>query len=227
MKGFIAFGFPMLATPLLTFFLDVKTAVVLLILPNLAMDVVQFARAGSPWRMVRRMGVLVAFGGLGMVLGTRVLVWMSPKTTTLILGVFVLTFLVLNSTRLTLRVPPGWEPWLSPLIGFAGGLLGGVTNVPGTPLVIYFQALGLAKREYLSAVAFTFLTYKVVQLGTVAAYGLLTWPLVGASLGLTAAALVGFRAGLLVQDRLDQRAFNRATVAFMALVGVWLVVKSL
>lgn len=227
MKGFIAFGFPMLATPLLTFFLDVKTAVVLLILPNIAMDVVQFARVGAPWGMVRRMGILVAFGGLGMVLGTRLLVWMSPRTTTLILGIFVLAFLVLNSTRFTLHVAPRWEPWLSPLIGLLGGLLGGVTNVPGTPLVIYFHALGLAKREYLSAVAFTFLTYKIVQLGTVSAYGLLTWPLVGISIGLTAVALLGFRVGLLVQDRLDQRAFNRATVVFIALVGAWLVVKSL
>lgn len=217
----------MLATPLLTFFLDVKTAVVLLILPNIVMDTVQFARVGSPWRMVRRMGVLIAFGAVGMVLGTRLLVWMSPRTTTMILGLFVLAFVGINSTRFTPRVAPRWEPWLSPLVGLAGGLFGGVTNVPGTPLVIYFHALGLSKQEYLSAVAFTFITYKLVQLGSVAAYGLLTWPLVGASLALTAVALLGFRFGLLVQDHLSQRAFNRATLIFLALVGAWLVIKSL
>jgi uncharacterized protein len=217
----------MLATPLLTFFLDVKTAVVLLILPNIVMDMIQFARVGAPWHMVRRLGLLVAFGAVGMVLGTRLLVWMSPKTTTMILGLFVLAFVALNSTRFTLRVAPGWEPWLSPLIGLLGGLFGGVTNVPGTPLVVYFHALGLPKREYLSAVAFTFITYKVVQLGSVAAYGLLTWPLVGFSLALTVVALLGFRFGLLVQDRLDQRAFNRATLIFLAIVGAWLVIKSL
>jgi uncharacterized membrane protein YfcA len=99
--------------------------------------------------------------------------------------------------------------------------------VPGTPLVVYFHALGLGKREYLSAVALTFLTYKVVQLGTVAAYGLLTWPRLFASLALTAVALLGFRGGLLVQDRLDQRGFDRATVVFLAFVGAWLVLKSL
>jgi len=215
------------ATPLLTLFLDVKTAVVLLILPNIVMDMLQFRRVGTPWTMVRRMGGLIVCGGIGMVLGTRFLVGMSPRTATMILGLFLLGFVALNLSRFTLRVAPGWEPWLSPVVGLAGGVVGGITNVPGTPLVLYFHALGLAKREYLSAVALTFVTYKVVQLGTVAAYGLLTWPRLGASVVLTIVSLLGFRGGLVVQDRLDQRAFNRATVIFLGLIGVWLVVKSL
>jgi len=37
--------FPTLATPLLSLAVDVKTAVVLLILPNIVMDGIQFARA--------------------------------------------------------------------------------------------------------------------------------------------------------------------------------------
>ena len=216
-----------MATPLLTLFLDVKTAVVLLILPNIVMDSLQFRRVGTPWTMAGRMGGLIVCGGIGMVLGTRFLVWMSPRTATMILGLFLLAFVALNVTRFTLRVAPGWEPWLSPVVGLAGGVLGGITNVPGTPLVLYFHALGLAKREYLSAVALTFVTYKIVQFGTVAAYGLLTWPRLAASVVLTIVSLLGFRGGLVVQDRLDQGAFNRATVIFLGLIGVWLVVKSL
>ncbi len=190
------------------------------------MDALQFRRVGTPWAMVRRMGPLLAFGGVGMVVGTRLLVWLPPRTTTLILGLFVLGFVALALSRVNPRVAPTHEAWLSPVVGFVGGLLGGITNVPGTPLVLYFHALGLAKREYLSAVALTFLTYKVVQLGTVAAYGLLSWRLLGLSIALTAVALVGFRGGLVVQDRLDQRAFNLATIIFLALVGAWLVIRS-
>ena len=94
-KGFIAFGFPTVATPLLTLFLDVKTAVVLLILPNIVMDALQFRRVGTPWAMVRRMGLLIVCGSVGMVLGTRLLVWMSPRTTTMILGLFLIPAIAL------------------------------------------------------------------------------------------------------------------------------------
>src|SRR5213078_1415615 len=43
-KGIAGLGFPTLATPLLSLAVDVKTAVALLILPNIVMDGIQFAR---------------------------------------------------------------------------------------------------------------------------------------------------------------------------------------
>jgi uncharacterized membrane protein YfcA len=76
-------------------------------------------------------------------------------------------------------------------------------------------------------VAFTFIFYKAVQLGAVGWYGLLTWPVLWISLGLTAVALVGFVVGLRLQDRLDQRTFNRAVLVFLGALGAWLLVRSL
>ena len=74
--------------------------------------------------------------------------------------------------------------------------------------------------------AVTFVLYKLVQLGAVTWYGLLTWPLLGFSLGLAVVTLVGFRVGLAIQDRLDQRAFNKAVLGFLALLGVGLIVRA-
>jgi hypothetical protein len=47
------------------------------------------------------------------------------------------------------------------------------------------------------------------------------------SLGLTAVALVGFGVGLQLQDRLDQRSFNRAVLVFLGGLGAWLLVRSI
>jgi uncharacterized protein len=225
-KGAIGFGFPTLGTPLLTLLVDVKTAFLVLIVPNIVMDGLQFVRRGAPRQTVRRMASVVVFGAVGTVLGTRLLVGLASRTVMLILGGFILTFVVLNASRLSPRLPAGWEPWASPVAGFVAGVVGGITNVPGTPLVLYFYALGLDKHEFVSAVAFTFVLYKIVQLGAVAWYGLLTWPVLGWSLLLTLAALVGFRLGLSVQDRLSPTTFNRAVLLFLAVLGVWLMVRS-
>ncbi len=226
-KGAIGFGFPTLGTPLLSLVMDVKTAVVVLILPNIVMDSIQFARRGAPLATIQRFSILLLFGAVGTVLGTRLLVALSPRTATLILGAFILGFATLNVTGVTLRVPPGWEPWLSPVAGLLAGIVGGITNVPGTPLVIYFHALGLGKQEFVSSAAFSFIVYKVIQLGAVAYYRLLPWSLVRSSLALTLVALVAFGLGLKVQDRLEQGTFNRAVLVFLALLGVWLVVRGL
>jgi hypothetical protein len=226
-KGAIGFGFPALGTPLLSLVVDVKTAVVVLILPNIVMDGLQFARRGTPLSTVRRFGVLLISGAGGVVLGTHVLTLLSPRAAMLILGASVLCFVALNATGLSPRVPAHWEPWLSPPAGFVAGVIGGVTNAPAIPLVLYFQAIGLSKHDFVSSVAFTFFFYKLVQLGAVTWYGLLPGSLLGASLALTAVGLIGFAVGLRVQDRLDQRSFNRAVLGFLAGLGAWLLVRSL
>lgn len=224
-KGAIGFGFPSLATPLLSLVVDVRTAVVVLILPNIVMDGIQFARRGAPLATVRRFSGLLAAGAVGIVLGTYLLTLLSPRAATFTLGVFVLAFVTLNATGLAPRVPGSWEAWLSPVAGLVAGVVGGVTNSPATPLVLYFHAIGLAKPDFISAVAFTFFFYKLVQLGAVAWYGLLPWPLFWVSIGLTVVGLLGFAIGLRVQDRLEQRTFNRAVLVFLGALGAWLVLR--
>jgi uncharacterized membrane protein YfcA len=207
--------------------MDVKTAVALLVVPNIAMDAIQSRRGGGVLATARRLAALLAFGAAGMVVGTRLLVGLSGRTAMLVLGAFVLSFVLLNVSRLVQRVPAGWERWLSPPIGFLAGVVGGVTNVPGTPLVIYFYALGMEKREFVRSVAFSFIVYKAVQLGALTWYGAFGRTLVLPTLALSAAALGGFAVGLRVQDRLDQRTFNRAVLVFLAILGVWLVVRAI
>jgi hypothetical protein len=201
--------------------------VVALIVPNIAMDSIQFSRRGAPLAIVRRFAVLLAFGAFGTVVGTRLLVALSSRTAMSILGACIVVFVLLTVAGVSPRVPPGWEPWLSPVVGFVVGVIGGVTNVPGTPLVIYFHALGLEKHEFVASMAFTFIVYKLVQLGSVVYWGLLPWSLVLTSLALTCVALGGFALGLKVQDRLDQRTFNRAVLGFLAVLGAWLVVRGI
>jgi hypothetical protein len=105
--------------------------------------------------------------------------------------------------------------------------MGGITNAPGTALALYFVALGMEKREFVRSIAFAFLVVKAVQLGSLVWYGLFSWTLVPASLGLTVAAVVGFLLGTRLQDRLDQRSFNRAVLVFLTVLGAWLVVRAL
>jgi len=206
---------------------DVKTAVAALVIPNLVMDGLQLRRQGPLGATPRRLAPLLVFTMLGTIVGTKLLVVLSGRTAMLILGAFVLGFVALDLARFSPRVPAGWERLLAPPVGLAAGVMGGITNAPGTALALYFVALGMDKREFVRSIAFTFLVVKAVQLASLGWYGLLGWPLVLGSLGLTAAGLAGFGLGVRVQDRLDQRAFNRGVLVFLATLGAWLVVRTL
>ncbi len=225
-KGAISFGFPPLATPLLALVMDVKSAVAVLIIPNIVMDALQLFRLGDFAAVARRMAVLTLFGAVGTVLGTWLLVLMSPRAATFVLGAFALLFVILGLIRRQPVVPEGWAQWLAVPVGLIAGVVGGVTNTPGLPLVMYFYALRLSKHDFIRSVAFTFVIYKVIQVGTVVWFGLLTWYLLGVSLALTVVAVGGFRLGLILQDRLEPATFNRAVLVFLGGLGIWLVVRA-
>ena len=227
LKGIVGFGFPTTSTSLLALFVDVKIAVVLVIVPNIVMDGVQMARRGHVLATARRLAPVLVAGSVGIVLGTKLLVMLPAWTATLVLGLFTLAFVALDVTSFSPRLPPRSERWAGPIAGLTSGVVGGLTNTPGTVLVMLFYALRLPKDEFVRSTALSFVVLKLVQLGAVSHFGLMSSRLLGLSLGLTAVALLGFYAGLHVQDRLDQRRFNRAVLIFLAATGLWLIYRSL
>jgi uncharacterized membrane protein YfcA len=227
LKGIVGFGFPTTSTTLLALFVDVKTAVALVILPNIVMDGFQMLRRGRLLDTARRLALVLVGGAAGIVVGTQLLVILPAWSATLVLGLFTLAFVALNATSFAPRLAPGWERPLGPPAGFVSGVVGGLTNTPGTVLVILFYALGFPKDEFVRSIAVSFVVLKIVQLGAVSHFGLMSWSLFGLSVALTGVALLGFVVGLRVQDRLDQRRFNRAVLAFLAATGLWLVYRSL
>ena len=226
-KGTIGFGFPTIATPLLALFIDVKTAVAVLVPPNLVLDGLQARRGGEGFgAAIRRMALLLVFGAGGTVLGTRLLVALPARVVTGALGAVLVVFVLLSAVGVRPRVSPRWERWLAPPVGFLAGVIGGITNVPGTPLVLYFYALDMPKAEFVRCVAVTFIAYKLVQLVALVWYGAFPLSLMPAALGVTLVALISFFVGLRVQDRLEQRTFNRVVLGFLAGLGVWLTIRA-
>ena len=73
-KGVTGLGFPLIATPTVALLLDIRTAVTVLILPNLFMDSAQVIRDGLPYEIFRRFKALIAPTIVGVFLGTLVLV---------------------------------------------------------------------------------------------------------------------------------------------------------
>ena len=173
-----------MGTPLLALVVEVKTAVPLLVVPNLVMDGFQFRRQGPVGDAARRLVPLLVFTIVGTIIGTKLLVMLSARAATLILGAFVLGFVGLDLARVSQRIPRGWERRLAPPVGLVAGVMGGITNAPGTVLALYFVALGMDKREFVHSIALTFLVVKGVQLLTLAWYGLFGWHLVLGTLGI-------------------------------------------
>ena len=226
-KGAVAFGFPTLATPLFALVVDVKSAIAILILPNLVMDAIQALRRPGLPATLRRHVVLYVSGVVGTFIGTYELKRFSDRQALLVLGAFIIVFVALNVSRWQFRVDPARERYLSVPAGLVVGIMGGITNAHGTPLVLYLYALGLEKAEFVRAVSLGFIVYKAAQFVAVTQAGMMTLRLFGWSVVASAVALGGFGLGLRVQDRMNQAAFNRAVLIVLTGLGAFLIFRSL
>ena len=222
-KGTSGMGFPLIATPVVALLLDIRTAVVILIIPNLVMDATQIVRGSLSLPLFRRFQWLLAWTVVGVFLGTRVLVILPAWVLNLTLGSTVLAFVAWSLARVEFTISGRLEKILSPLVGIVGGFLNGMTNAAGPTHAIYLYSLKLPKIEFIKSIATIFIVTKLSQLAAVSTWNLFDRATLELSLGVTLFVLAGFYLGLKTQDRVDQETFNRALLALLFVIGVVLI----
>jgi len=225
-KGATGLGFPLIATPMIALLLDIRTAVTVLILPNLFMDSAQVMRDGLPYEIFRRFKALIIPTIIGVFLGTLVLVKLPLWILNACLGVMVLVFVLSSLLKLEFTVSPRNETLLSPICGFISGFLNGMTNAAGPTLAIYLYSLKLEKRNFVKSIATIFVTTKLSQLVAISTWNLFNWYTIKLSLLVLLFTLAGFYAGIKAQDRVNQQTFNRGLMALLSLVGATLIARA-
>jgi len=226
-KGTVGMGFPLIATPMVTLLLDIRTAVTILLIPNILMDTTQVFRGTFPREIFRRFIWLLFSTLVGVFLGTQALINLPLWFLNLSLGIVILVFVAFSLLRFEQSISPRLEAWLSPPVGFVGGFLNGMTNAAGPVYAMYLYSLKLSKAEFVKSNASIFFIAKITQLIAVSRWNLFTAETIKLSLGLTLFILVGFLAGLKTQDRVNPIVFNRGILILLFLIGVMLVVRSL
>lgn len=226
-KGATGMGFPLIATPMLALILDIRMVIVILVLPGVLMDLGQLFRNGIPAATVRRFASMFFFALVGVFLGTWELATLELWKLKLVLGVVVTAFVLLNFLRFDLRTSRRAETVLSPVMGFIGGFMLGMSNAMGPPMAVYLHSLDLKKTDFVKAICAVFIMAKFWQVVAISTWGMFTFEALKISLLVTVFIMASFYLGLKTQDRVDQRTFNRAILVLLSGVGVTLIYAAL
>jgi uncharacterized membrane protein YfcA len=226
-KGAIAFGLPLLATPLLAAIIGPKEAVTLMILPILASNVVVLITRQVGPNILRVAAPALVAAVPAAIVGSLALAGVDPRPLAMGVGVLACLFAVLSLTPLKLDVPPRAEVPLGAGIGLAAGLLQGATGISGPFVALYFGALRLEPRSFAYAVTLLFGLNGLVQLISFLGLGVFSPNLLVASLALVPVVLAGQQVGFLVMDRLNPELFKKAVVVVVLFSGVNLLLRGL
>ncbi len=134
--GAFGFGFPLLSTPLLVFGFDLRTAVLLTLVPTVSINLVSIL-SEHRWReALKYYWPIPTFTIVGSFIGTQVLLTVNPEPFRLLLAAVLIAYLIsdhLHSGERVIKVPK----WGMAVFGLLLGLLAGVVNI-FAPLVIAY-----------------------------------------------------------------------------------------
>jgi uncharacterized membrane protein YfcA len=221
--GAIGFGFPLISTPLVALLIDVKTAVLITLVPNIAVNVVSILRGGN-WRAsIGKHWAMPVWVVLGTVVGTHILLVAPPELLQILLAAMIVVFLSQDKIR---RLDWTWitrRPGISGAVfGVVAGLFSGAVNVAAPPLVIYFMMQGLPAVAMTQILNLCFMAGKTIQAATLSLAGPGGLRLFTASLPLTVLAIAALFVGIRLQQRMGPAVYLKilrvTLIAFVILL---------
>jgi hypothetical protein len=226
-KGVTGTGLPMLAIPVMSLFLGVERAVIIMSIPGVVSNVWLVVEHSSAARESRDLPMLVGTGIVGTVAGTMLLTSTDGRWLSLGLAALIVAYVVLRVRRPHATLSPSTSAWLSPPVGLASGGLQGATGVSGPLLSTYLHSFGIPPSAYVFSVSTLFLIFSAVQVVTLIALGSYSATL----LVLGALAILPVAAMLPLGSRLSKRmpadTFSHLIMGTLVVAAAALVWKAL
>lgn len=161
--GAFGFGFPVLSTPLLVFGFDLRTAVLLTLVPTVAINLVSIL-SEPEWRTaLRDYWPIPAFTIVGSFTGTQLLLQIDPTPFRFLLAAVLIGYLV--SDYLHRGAHPVHVPkWGMAVFGLLLGMLAGVVNIFAPFVVVYALYTQMPVALMVATFNLTFITSKSGQI---------------------------------------------------------------
>lgn len=221
--GTLGLGFPMVATPLLATMMDVRSAILITLLPTMAVNILSIASHRGAIGSIRPFAPLIVFALLGSIGGSAILALIDPAPFRALLAGLILLYLYDN-----LRVSQSWlennRLIAMAAFGLGAGFAAGTTNVMVAVLIIYFLSLQTPRATMVPAINSCFLVGKAAQIGVLAAAGLVGWSLVLETLPLALLAIIALKFGQKLQPRIEvatYQAILRKLLLVLAIILIW------
>lgn len=223
-KGLVGFAMPMIMISVLGSFLTPDVALAALILPTLVSNALQGFRDGgtSALASARKYRVFLIAAGVMLIASAQLFVVLPTWVLFLAIGLPVTLFCLMQLLGVGFQLAAQHRGIELAVGGFAG-IIGGLSGVWGPPMVAYLTALNTEKREQMRTQGVTFMLGSVLLLAAHGASGVVTWATLTLSAALVVPAVLGMWIGVQIQDRIDQRAFRRATLVVLLLAGLNLI----
>ena len=224
--GTLGLGFPMVATPMLATMMDVRSAILITLLPTMAVNIASIANSKSSLASTKPFLPLVLFALLGSIAGASILAVTDPAPFRIVLAALILLYLWNG-----IRIPQQWLMSNSLLamaiFGLVAGISAGTTNVMVAILIIYFMSLETPRSTLVPALNSCFLVGKLSQIVVLAIAGLVSVRLALETAPLAVVAVIALMLGQRLQPRIQVSTYQSILRKLLLLLAIVLIYQFL
>ena len=216
-KGTTAFGFALVATPLLLLLWEPLVVVPILIPTGIVVDIliVTKNRHRLEWGRVAPMTVT---GILGIPLGTMILLVVPSTALKIVVALAVLASATILMTGAKVNISR--ERVVSSIAGFISGLLLSSTTIAGPPVLLFLINQRWSKDVFRSSLALFFLMLQGFAIVSLAVSGTLTVSTLAVSIALWPSALLGYALAVRALPYISQEVFLRIATVVVMVSGI-------
>jgi uncharacterized membrane protein YfcA len=216
-KGVLSLGLPLIGMPLLTLFVELQTAVSVLMIPLVLSNLIQAVEGRGTMVMLKRFWPVIVCLIAGTFVGTALFAALDRQVLLLTVGILAIVMSTASILQPHVAVSRRAEPWLGPPVGLASGIIGGMSTLFGPLLAVYVVGLRLPRDDFVKAISLLYLIAAICLTLGGTAQGMagpkeLTW---------SAVAMIPVYGGMLIGQRV-RRYINPDQFRLLVLGVVWL-----
>ena len=221
LKGLTGFGPSLIAVPLLSLFLDIKFVVPIMAIITFFAGLILFLMTKKHIKKDEFFLVLI-FVMIGSFIGTQILVNYDSLLLKKIFGIVVILFsirmLSIADKKVLKKIKKVWGV----IAGFIAGILGGMFDTNGPPLVIYF-GYKLKKETFRATLIAIFFVDVVWRNILYVSSGVTSLETLKFALFLLPALIIGIFLGSKIHLKINEVLFKRIVAVILLITGIVLI----
>jgi len=155
-KGMVGLGLPTVSLGLLSLFVDLPTAMALLVIPSLVTNIWQAIVGGEFTSLLRRLWLFLLLAVTMVHVGAELFNMIEMALLQRSLGALLLLYALVALIGKTPQLSSVQERVFSPVCGVINGMLTGLTGTLFVPGVVFLQAIGLPRDSLVQAMGMLF-----------------------------------------------------------------------
>jgi len=217
LQGFTGFGYSLLSLPLLVLFMPVRTAVPLLCVTSIFLNLIIFLEARK-FLDIKRIIPLIIAGVVSLPAGVWLLGHGSEALLRTVVGVLVTLSAAIYLTGFRIRIRNEKLAFIP--VGIISGVMNGVTGFSGPPVILFLTNQAVSKQAFRANISAYFLVLNIAAVPVFIAGGMLTGDVAIGILYRFPVVIAGVLAGVKLAGSVSEKRFLRLSLILLGVLGL-------